>query len=153
MSLFNQMISNLQNLGFYDFVLPFILFMAIIYGLLQNKKTISEETSINGIIAIALSFFITYVARGFFYTKVFGLFGVVMAAFLIIILFLAMFGLKPEELLGENKTTLAIILGVVAVIIFLSAGGTSFFRISNDTVSTIIMLLFVLLVLIFISKK
>lgn len=147
------MISNLQNLGFYDFVLPFILFMAIIYGLLTSKKTISEESSVNGIIAISLSFFITYVARGFFYTEVFGLFGVVMAALLIILLFLAMFGLKPEELLGENKTTLAIILGVVAVIIFLSAAGTSFFRISNDTVATIIMLLFVLLVLVFISKK
>lgn len=64
-----------------------------------------------------------------------------------------MFGLKPEELLGENKTILAIILGVLAVIIFLSAGGTSFFRISSDTVATIIMLLFVLIVLVFIGKK
>jgi len=143
-NIFSRMLSNLTNLGFYDFVLPWMLFLAIIFGLLQNKKSISEDPAVNGVISIVAAFFIAYIARGMFYAKFFGIFGGVIATFLILIISLAMFGIKPEETLGSNKTALGIGIAIIMLMIFISAGafeelfGTS---LDSDTIATVLILI------------
>lgn len=143
-NIFSRMLTNLTNLGFYDFVLPWMLFLAIIFGLLQNKKTISEDPAVNGVISIVAAFFIAYIARGMFYAKFFGIFGGVIAGFLILIICLAMFGIKPEEVFGSNKTALSITLAIVILMIFIAAGSfEELFNVSidGDTVMTVLILI------------
>ncbi len=137
------MLNALNDLGFYDFLLPWLLFLAVFYGLLQGKKVISEESSVNGVIAIVAAFLAAFVARGFLYTSMFGTMGIVAAGLIIILIFLAMFGLKPDELFGEHKTALAIALAGIVLFIFLSAGGFGAFgaAIDSDTIMTIVILL------------
>ncbi|VVB60178.1 Uncharacterised protein [uncultured archaeon] len=137
------MLTTLSNLGFYDFMLPWLLFLAVFYGLLQSKKTISEDAAVNGVIAIVAAFLTAFIARGFLYTRIFGTMGVVAAGLVILLVFLAMFGLKPEELFGEHKAALGIALALLVLFIFLSAGGLSAFGagIDSDTVITIVILL------------
>lgn len=143
-NIFSKMLANLTNLGFYDFMLPWLLFVAIIFGLLQSKKTISEDPAVNGVISIVAAFFIAYIARGMFYAKFFGIFGGVIAGFLILIISLAMFGIKPEELFGSNKTALSITIAIVMLMIFISAGAfEELFKtsINGDTVMTVLILI------------
>lgn len=143
MSVFSNMLSTLDKLGFYDFMLPWLLFVAVFYGVLQGKKVISEESSVNGVIAIVAGFLTAYIARGFLYTSIFGTMGIVAAGLLIVLIFLGMFGIKPEDVFGGHKTALSITLAIVVLFIFLSAGGLSAFGsgIDNDTTVTIVLLL------------
>lgn len=146
-NIFSKMLTNLTNLGFYDFMLPWLLFVAITFGLLQSKKTISEDSAVNGVISIALGFFMAYIARGMFYAKFFGMFGGIIAGFLILIISLAMFGIKPEEVLGSNKTALSIILAIVIIGVFISAGAFEeffSFSVDGDTIATIFILIVLL---------
>lgn len=143
----------MEKLGFVDFVLPWLLFLAVFYGVLQGKKIISEEAPVNGVIAIVAAFLAAFIARGFLYTRIFGTMGVVAAALIIVLVFLGMFGLKPEELFGEHKTALAIALAGIVLFIFLSAGGLSAFgsAIDSDTVLTIVILLVMITAVAFIG--
>ncbi|MBU4246595.1 MAG: hypothetical protein ABIF85_01810 [Nanoarchaeota archaeon] len=143
-NIFSKMLANLTNLGFYDFVLPWLMFLAIIFGLLQNKKTISEDPAVNGVISIVAAFFIAYIARGMFYTQFFGIFGGVIAVFLILIISLAMFGIKPEEALGSNKTALSIGIAIIILMVFIASGAfEELFKtsIDGDTVATVLILI------------
>ena len=45
---------QLENLGFYDFILPFLLMFAIVYGILQYMKIFGEDKAVHIIIAIVL---------------------------------------------------------------------------------------------------
>ncbi len=141
MSLMGVVISNLNNIGFYDFFMPFVLILAVVFGILQEKKTISSEVSVNGAIAIAVAFLATYTLRGVFYTELFGIGGMIIAALIIVILILAILGIKPEEILGSGSKP---IVGLVAIIIgimaYLAASGYEA-SVSPDTILTIVVLI------------
>ena len=83
MSVVSMAFQNLEKLGFYDYVFPLFLFLALTFGILQSKKIISEEISVNGVISIVLSFLIVFVGKGAFFTQIFGLLGVVLAGILV----------------------------------------------------------------------
>jgi len=57
---FTTFISRLVEFGFFKFLLPFILFMALIYALLKKSKALGESDLLNATIAIVTSFFILY---------------------------------------------------------------------------------------------
>jgi len=56
---FTNFITRLVEFGFFKFLLPFILFIAIIYALLKKSK-VFESDLVNATIAIITSFFILY---------------------------------------------------------------------------------------------
>ena len=45
---------QLENLGFFDFILPFLLMFAVVYGILQYMKIFGEDKAVHIIIAVAL---------------------------------------------------------------------------------------------------
>jgi small-conductance mechanosensitive channel len=55
---FEEIIQKLSELGFYNFLLPFIIVSAILYAILRKTKVLGESPLINGIVSIAVSFFI-----------------------------------------------------------------------------------------------
>ncbi len=153
MSLIQSVLDNLAQLGFYDFFMPFVLILAVVFGILQNKKTISEEVSVNGAIAIAIAFLATYTLRGVFFTQIFGIAGTIIAAIVILIIFLALFGVKPEEVFGGDTKYIAGIGAVIIVAIaYMLASGTTA-SISSETVMTIIVLLVTFGAVYLIAKK
>jgi len=141
-NVFSRMLTNLTNLGFYDFMLPWLLFVAIFFGVLQNKKTISEDAAVNGVIAIVSAFFVAYIAHGIFFTKLFGTFGIIAAGLLLLVVALGMVGIKSEEVVG-NKTVLAMGVGALVILVFVVAGGLEILNISvdPDTTMTVFLLL------------
>jgi len=150
LSLITQVIFNLKQIGFYDFFLPFLLILAVTYGILQEKKIISSETSVNGVISLAIAFLATYFLRGVFYTKVFGMFGMVLSIILIGLIFLTMLGINisSEEKL---KPIFGVAIAIICVLIAIASFGSSI-SIDSSTILTIVVLIFTFSVVLMLIK-
>lgn len=58
---FETVIKNLQELGFFQFLLPFLLTAAIFYGLLRRSKVFGppeQNIAVNAIVALIAAFFV-----------------------------------------------------------------------------------------------
>jgi hypothetical protein len=58
---FEAVVQNLQALGFFNFLLPFMLSAAVFYGLLRRSKVFGEpekNIAVNAIVAIVASMFV-----------------------------------------------------------------------------------------------
>ncbi len=133
--------NTLKALGFYDFVLPWLLSFAIVFGIIdmagifskRNPTThVVESTNkgIEAIIALAFAFYVTLFTPfpGFlssFFSKLFGNSIIVLSGVLVLLLFLGMVGLQPNRLLKDWGEKLFVGLAVlIALLIFLNAGGS-----------------------------
>ena len=154
MSFIQAILDNLAKLGFYDFFMPFLLILAVVFGVLQNRKMISDEVSVNAVIAIAVSFLATYTLRGIFFTRLFGMAGMIMAAGVVLIIFLAMMGIKPEDVFsGAGSKSIGMVVGVLIVLmIFFYALGSAV-RISEESIVTIIFLVIVFVAVYFMARS
>ena len=155
---FNQIIRNAQNIGFYDFVLPWLLFLCIFYVILltvpflQNKEVDKKRVSI--LLAAILSFFIiNYPVEGnsfgMYLTTLFGNTAIYIAAGLVLIIMLGLFDINIGDL-GEKKYIGWIIL--LALILLFLYGGTFSLAISSGTLSVIFVILLLLAAMYFISS-
>jgi hypothetical protein len=99
---FGDVFAQLQELGFYDYVLPWLLSFAIVYGILETvqifRKGGQSNKSVNVIISMVMAFFVSAYSpyTGFlatFFTNMFGGSIVMLATILVFILFLGMVGL------------------------------------------------------------
>ncbi len=130
--IFGTMIQNMQAMGFFQYVFPFLLSLAIIYGLLEYAlgERIKSKSSL-GLISLIISFFVMlYVSANptivGFLTNISGYWLVVGSGILFIILLLGLVGIKVEEnFLGQKYGKYALILVVlaIAVVLFFGAGG------------------------------
>ncbi|MCK5289811.1 MAG: hypothetical protein KAJ56_02605 [Candidatus Aenigmarchaeota archaeon] len=135
-----DLIGNLKDVGFYDILLPWALFFAIVYGLLTSvgpfstKKKDGKEPmdkSIPAMISMAVAFFaIAYTPFGMnfgiYLAEMFGKSGTVLAGLLMLSLFLGMAGIKLPEGFGkdDNKRTknFLIIVAIITAIIYFTTG-------------------------------
>ncbi len=149
------MIGNLAKLGFFEFFLPFVLFMAIFYGVLHKSKVISEEVSVNGVIAVAMAFFVVnYTPIGLYATTIFFWGATIITGLLLIVMFAGVLGVSLPEFFKINESgdkgpakyvvAIAGLLGAGILLLLISQVtgiriDTSFF--SSDTFLTLVMLL------------
>jgi len=56
MSLFQDMVTVMEQMNFFHLFLPWLLVLAVSYGALTKYNTISDEESVNGVIALTLAF-------------------------------------------------------------------------------------------------
>ncbi|MBW6462458.1 MAG: hypothetical protein K0B07_05435 [DPANN group archaeon] len=159
------LIGNMNTIGFYDFFLPFILFVAIIFGLLQKNKVFGETDTkgIDGVVAMSVSFFvINYTAIGLYFSTLFAIGATIIGAILVGVIILGMVGIDIGGLLDEEnnkKMRLPIVAatGVVVIILFLFASGlyeklSDFIPpIGEDTIVTIVAVLFFIVVFMMIT--
>lgn len=136
---FLGMLSTLDNLGFFSFVLPWLLFLIIIDAILVSIKPFGLNEQKSAILAAIVSFFIiNFVPAGMnfgvYLTELFGTASMYIAAILILILFLGMGGLKLENLPG-GKSAYGIILLLIAIVIFNGIGGIPFVDLSTENVT------------------
>lgn len=120
-------LNNLENLGFFDYALPFLIIFAIIFGILSKVKLFGDSSkAINGVIAVsvglmALQFGIVSV----FFAELFPRFGVGLSIILVAMVLLGLF-IDPDSKL-INYLLLSIAAIIVIVILTQSAGGVGGF--------------------------
>lgn len=150
---FEILVSNLNALGFFGFLLPWIFTFAVLFGLLLKAKTFGDNKRIIGVISLVVAFFVT----GFggpvvasFFANLFGLASIVLAGILVIALFLAMSGTDIGKI-TENKAIVYAIVGI-GIVVFFTAAGALGIRISDSTIAIIFMLLILIVAIAFITK-
>lgn len=155
-------IDQLKSIGGFDILIPFILFYAIIVGLL-DKAPWEGKDNINRIVALALSLFIVAytpfgMSTGAYLTGLFGGASIYIAGLLVLILLLGMFDIKigdmATDILGDNgKKILFVVLLLLAAGVWYFAGpaGTAGFRMT-DTMWTILILVGLLGLVMYIGK-
>ncbi|MCK5474174.1 MAG: hypothetical protein KAI53_02105 [Candidatus Aenigmarchaeota archaeon] len=147
---FSLMLSNLESMGFYTFVLPWVLFLVIIYSIVTGapflKSLGGQKKQISVIIAAIISFFIVnYEWQGRFVgeylTELFGSTSLYMAGLLVLILFLGMGGWGLNGVFGGKW--IPIVLVLVAIMVFFNTGAAAEFNIDEETATWLFMLFLV----------
>ncbi|HLD49146.1 MAG TPA: hypothetical protein VJB11_02180 [archaeon] len=147
---FTVMVSNLQQLGFFGFLLPWLFMFAVVFALLLKSKALGEDKKISGVISLVIAFFVVGFggpALGNFFIDLFGAAAVVLAGILVIILFVALTGGDISKL-GSNKATLAVVIGI-GIIIFATLIGTAFGVRVNWEVGAIIFMIIVMAIAVY----
>jgi len=171
--IFTPVIERLIELGFFKFLLPYILMSAIIYGLLRKARVFGEpdeNVAVNGVVAIVASLMVfaapivvgidieTQLAAFFIQSAV------VFVVLMIALLFTGMF-LPPnltqylaDNLFKGNKAGAILIFGIVlAFIIFATSGLWSsilppnLFEKMSDLSAAVIMIILLVVPIIFIT--
>lgn len=96
MAFVENLLSGWEAYGVFDYVLPFLLIFAIVYGILTTTKSFGENKGVHLIIAIIvglLALRLDFVQS--FFTEVFPRLGVALAVILVFVIMAAVF--IPEE--------------------------------------------------------
>ncbi|MEM7815232.1 MAG: hypothetical protein QXF55_02745 [Candidatus Aenigmatarchaeota archaeon] len=141
----------LRNLGFYDFLLPWLFTFAVVYGLLANLKLFGDNTKkIATALALVLAFFVTGYsgpALAAFFISIFGGASMLIAGILVIVIFLAMVGFETKDI---KKTGTLVILVVVGVMLWLlsvgAARGIGFLPLLSPDIIALILVMVVIVV-------
>ncbi len=119
--------NTLRAMGFYDFVLPWLLAFAIVFGILQTvmifkkgAKNDQSNTSVDAVIALSVAFYLTIFTpySGFlssFFSKLFGSSIVILSGVLVLLMFVGIFGFKSSDVFHGTKSKMAIV--IVALIL------------------------------------
>ncbi len=122
----------LKSLGFYDFVLPWLLAFSIVFGILDKAGIFGgqgKNKGVEAIISLVFAFYVTFFTPypGFlsrFFSNLFGGSILVLSGVLVSLLFIGIFGLQPSTMVsGIGQKMLLILAIIVAAILFLNAAG------------------------------
>jgi len=171
--IFTPVIERLTELGFFKFMLPYILTSAVFYGLLRKSQVFGkpdENVAVNAVVALIASFLVwaspvilgidiqtqlaAFFTQGIIVTLVF------MIALLIAGMFLPpdLTGYLSKNLFQGNKAGAALVIGIVfAFIIFATSGlwkvilGPELFEQTSDVIVVVIVIILLAIPIIFIT--
>ena len=147
LGIFGTLVQNLNDMGFYGFILPWLVVFAIFYGILQKSGVLGGDKRIDGVVSLAI---------GTYFVTLFGSASMIISAILIAVLFLAMAGFKFQKT-EDNKekvvTEVAVATIVIAAILFFAFGGSAIsgISLSSEAWAGIFMVIVILFALWFIG--
>jgi hypothetical protein len=150
---FQILVGNLNSLGFFDFLLPWIFTFAVLWGLLLKSKVLGDNQRVNGVVSLVVAFFIIGFggpALGAFFTTIFGLAVVVIAGLLVALLFLGMGGWDFSKV--ADPKIMGAIFVAIAIIIFFMAAGSIGIGMSGSALQIIFVIIILAIAIGFITK-
>ncbi len=155
MNPFEVMIYNLNSLGFYGFVLPWVFIFAVMYALLLKSEILGKDQKIIGVVSLVVAFLVAslFAPLGMVLSNLFGVATLFLAGILVVILLASMAGFNVTDITA-HKSILAILIGI-GVVIFLSFGLSSIFeiRMSEGTIAAVFMVIVMIAAVYFIAGK
>ena len=153
---FSGIVGKLAGLGFYSFVLPWLLVFAVVLGVLNVSGVFGTQKRINAIVAAVIAFFVTAftpvgVSLAGYFTTLFGVGAMTIAVLLLIVVLSGVLGYKVKDFSSSAYYTplIGIAVLVLAVLAFGAATGTDVSvdlpGLDSDTWTVIFILVFVLL--------
>lgn len=119
---FGGLIDTLSQVGFFSYILPFLLIFAIVYGILLKTK-VFEKNAINGIISLAVALLaLQFDVVPMFFSELFPRLGVGLAIILVCLILLGLF-LPNQPWIGF--VLLGVSALIVIIILYQSAGSFS----------------------------
>ena len=131
---FSDMLQNLQNMGIFLYLFPFLLALAIFYGLFSTALKDKMERSAISLLSIVLAFFVMLFSSWnptivTFFAQLSGVGLIVGSGLLFLILIFAMVGFKITDLFmkdGKPRWPAVLIMVFIFALIFFGAGAGSF---------------------------
>jgi hypothetical protein len=148
---FSLLVSNLNQMGFFGFLLPWIFTFAVVYGLLTKAK-VFDDAKVTGVISLVVAFFTIGFGGPFmatFFVNLFGYAALIIAGILVIVLFLAMSGGDPKKLF-DNKAAILVIAAIGVIVFFVAMGGAMVF-ISDAVVGIVFIIILMAIAVYFIA--
>ena len=145
---FELLVSNLNALGFFGFLLPWIFMFVVSYGLITKAK-VFENPKIVGVLSLVLAFFVVGFGGPFlagFFTNLFGYAAIIIAGILVIVLFVTMSGGGIGQGF-DNKGVAALLAGIGIIVFFIAVGGSGV--IISDSVLGIVFILIVMAIAVY----
>lgn len=149
---FTVLVTNLNAIGFFGFLLPFVFVFTVVFAALYRSKWV-DNNRINGVMALVFAFFVIGFggpALANFFVNLFGLATLIMAALLIILLFVALSGGDATKVFA-NKGTYAVLAGI-GIIIFWIAIGSFGVRVSDSVTGIIFVIVLLAIAILFVTK-
>ena len=155
---FQILLQNMMRLGFFQYLFPFLLALAIVYGLMTWALKEQIPRSARGLIALIFAFFVMlYSSWNYqvvqFFSNALGDFLIVATGFLLVIILLALTGQRPTDLLKGEKAKWVTVLVVVfiGIVIFFGAGGAWLVNLptANTDFWTILFFIVILAIVVF----
>jgi hypothetical protein len=154
---FDQLLVNMQNMGFFQFLFPFLLSLAIIYGVMKFTLQDRLPKSAMGVIALVISFFVMLYSSWNsmivnFFANISGTWLIVASGILFVLILLGLTGFKTSELFENTKAKwIAVIVVVfIGILIFMGAGGGMFLNLPlSSDFWTIIFFVAILAIVVF----
>jgi len=87
-----NLLFQLENMGFFSYVLPFLMIFAVIYAILSKSGFLGKNNAINVVIALAVGLMsLQFNFVPYFFAEIFPRMGVLLAIILIAIILLSLF--------------------------------------------------------------
>ncbi len=174
-----QVIGNLNYIGFYDFILPWLFAFALSFGIMKSAKIFNANEKVQVILSLVIAFFLTNYTPygttiGQFFSNLYGTGMFILAGMLLILMMVGLFFgdlsnadifKKPLELvldlLGiQTQKSQEIVIGGLLILIGVAVllwaarnfGINLRFYVSPDVVATALVLGAVVLAVLFLTK-
>lgn len=118
---FGDFLFQLEQYGFFSYLLPFLLIFALVFGILRQAKIFKDEKAITGIIAMVVGFLaLQFDFVPMFFSEIFPRLGVALAVLLLVLILMGMFVDPSQAALGW---TLLGIGAVITIIVLVNTAG------------------------------
>lgn len=123
-SVFSQLLQNLSQVGFFDLFLPFLLILAVTYGVLQRIELFEDDT-VDATVSIVVAFMAMFSMLTFvepvFFTQFFGAVTLLVAVLIGYIIVLGLMGVDITEVSTlddeqKKKTAVFAAIGIAVVL-------------------------------------
>ena len=152
------LLNQLEMMGVFAYVIPFLLIFAIIFAILDKTKILGENKAIEAIIGIAVGLLaLQFDIVSTFFADIFPKFGVGLALFLVLVIVLGFFTKKED--VNKNMKWIGYVIGAFVVIWALSSwnfwgiGNTTFFWQIQQYLGWIILAGLIIFVIIMVVKS
>ena len=116
-----DMLYQWEQAGFFQYLLPFLLIFALVFGILTQIKLFKENKSINGIIALVVGLMaMQFPMVSQFFSEIFPRLGIGLAIILVLLILIGMF-VDPKS--GAVGYTLLGVAGIILIIVLVKTAG------------------------------
>ncbi|MBW6462459.1 MAG: phosphoethanolamine transferase CptA [DPANN group archaeon] len=151
---FSTLLGNLNEVGFYDFFLPFVLFTTLTYALFRKIKLFDEGVALDAMFAMSIGFFIiNYSTLGIYLSHLFSVAGVFIALLVAIVLITATLGVDLPTYMSEQQGTAIALVVLIAVFVLLESDIGNFLGNIDGIIIKVIILITVLIAMMTLMAK
>jgi hypothetical protein len=143
---FQGIINNMQSMGFFQYLFPFLLALAIFYGLFENIPGVKERfpKPAKAMISIILSFFVMLYTSwnpmiSTFFANMGGTFLVLACGILFVLLLAGLIGFDPWKVMSEKpwmKYGGALLIVFFLILVLMGAGAGWFLPLPQVSMSS-----------------
>ena len=110
---FGSIIDSLAQMGFFSYVLPFLLIFAVVYGILLKVKIFGEKNAVSAVVALAVALLaVQFDVVPIFFSDIFPRLGIGLAIVLVLLILIGLF--------MPNQPWIGYVLFGISALIFLT---------------------------------